>query len=292
MVVESYKLIVGDNRSDDNKSHIISSINRENYMTAEFMKITSEYMKNLVSGKKNALLYAGGPAVHHSDGRNISNLLPFGSIALKSQIGLNIYTIARGFKNFDFDYMNINGNTCASSMHCIYEAYKLIHNEGYDKVIVYASDLVEPSQLLVFEQLGIDIVCGDGLAIIVFSSECENPLCKIDSVSWSWNCDPSPMTVTKEGYIKMMSSLNLENITGIKPHGTGTGRNDEAEGNAIESVGLSNVNSYKYKEEIGHTQGASSAIELCILIDRKISGNTAIFASGLGGFYGGCVAKI
>lgn len=296
MVVESYKFIVGTERSKDNKSHTIKEINRTNYMTQEFMKLSSEYCLSIIGGEKNAILYAGGPAIHHSDGRNINGLLPDGSIAIKSQIGLNIYSIAKNFRNVNFSYANINGNTCASGMHSIYEAYKLIHNEGYDKVIVYASDLVEASQLLVFEQLGIDIVCGDGLAIIVFARECENPIAKVENVHWAWNLDPSPMTVTKEGYGKILNLIidNTLNIDYIKPHGTGTGRNEIAENDALAEKNLNNIPIVKYKEQIGHTQGASAAIELCMVLnDNRIDSNKNILitASGLGGFYGGCIVS-
>lgn len=44
-----------------------------------------------------------------------------------------------------------------------------------------------------------------------------------------------------------------------------------------------------YKEEIGHIQGASTAVEMCMLLDDINKDQRAVvLASGMGGFYRGC----
>ena len=272
MYVEKYMWLAGDIPLDRNK-----------YMTQEYSKHMKEFTES-IKGTNAALLYAAGPAIHHSDSRNFK-CNEFGHVVAKSQVGVNIMNVAKMFKNVEFEYASINANTCASSMYCLYEAKKLL--EVYDKVIIVAMEMTEASQILLFEQLGVEIVCGDGLAVVVLNST--NGIARIDDVTWKWNNDRSPMSVSKEGYLKVLNELDLNDVNVIKPHGTGTDRNDEAENEALLEVGLAAVETKFYKRDIGHTQGASTVVELGMLLDEmKIDNKALLLASGMGGFYGGC----
>ena len=260
-------------------------IDRTKYMTTEFSKYVKEFAESVTG--KGALLYAGGPAIHHSDSRNF-DCNSTGAIVAKSQMGVNVMQIAKLFTNMEFEYVSINANTCASSMYCIYEAKQLIDN-GYEKVVVVALDMVENSELRLFEQLGVDIVCGDGIGVLVFSELSNGSIARIDDVVWKWNNDRSPMSVSSDGYMRVLGQLDLSSISVVKPHGTGTDRNDEAENEALVEVGLGCVEKKMYKQLIGHTQGASTAIELGMLLDDMESETKGlVLASGMGGFYGGC----
>ena len=290
MYLKSYKVITGDLLDSSTKSKTISSLNRDNYMTVEYHKLVKEHIESVSGWGKSALLYAGGPVNHHSDGRNVKGLAKPGTIAIKSQAGMSLFNVAKSFTSVDFEYASINGNTCASSMHSVYEAYKLIHEEDYDTVVVYAADMVEDTQLLLFKQLDIDLVCGDGIAILEFSkNSCDGV--EVEDVAWIWNNDPSPMTVTKEGYLKVLHKLKCDSATFVKPHGTRTGRNDIAENEALAEYYDVIPEMLYYKDEIGHTQGASSAVELGMFADSELVGRCIMLASGLGGFYGGCVVN-
>ena len=272
MYVEKCMWIAGDIELD-----------RTKYMTQEYGKHMKKFAES-VEGTNAALLYAAGPAIHHSDSRNF-NCNSTGIVVAKSQVGVNIINVAKMFKNVEFEYASINANTCASSMYCLYEAKQLL--ETYDKVVIVAMEMTEASQILLFEQLGVEIVCGDGLAIIVLNNT--NGVARIDDVSWKWNNDRSPMSVSKEGYLKVLNELDLNDVSVVKPHGTGTSRNDEAENEALLEVGLAAVETRYYKRDIGHTQGASTAVELGMLLDEmKIDDKALLLASGMGGFYGGC----
>lgn len=258
-------------------------LDRSKYMTQELGKYLKEFAEG-VTGKNVALLYAAGPIIHHSDSRNFE-CNNSGVVVAKSQVGLNVMSVAKMFKNVEFEFVSVNGNTCASSMYSLYEAQRLL--EEYDKVIVVAMEMTEASQILMFEQLGVDVVCGDGLGVLVLNSS--SGIARIDEVVWKWNNDRSPMSVSKEGYLKVLNELALNDIDIIKPHGTGTNRNDEAENEAIDEIGLGHATKKMYKREIGHTQGASTAIELGMLLDEMSSGTKGlVLASGMGGFYGGC----
>lgn len=259
-------------------------VNRAKYMTQEYIKMFQAFAEKVYG--KSAMVYAGGPAIHHSDSRNFEGI-PNENIVIKTQIGFNVMNVAKVFKNAEFDYISINANTCASSMHCLYEAKQLMCN-GYDQVVVVAMDMTENSQLKLFDQLGVDVKCGDGLAIIVLDKH--EGIAKIEDVTWKWNCDKSPMSVSKEGYMKVLNDLDTERVTVVKPHGTGTNRNDAAENEALTEVGLGNVPTKMYKQIVGHTQGASTAVEIGMLLDDMASEDRAlVLASGMGGFYGGCV---
>ena len=272
MYVEKYMWLAGD-----------ITLDRTKYMTQEYGKHMKEFAES-IEGSNAALLYAAGPAIHHSDSRNFT-CNNSGYVVAKSQVGLNIMNVAKMFKNVEFEFANINANTCASSMYCLYEAKQLL--ETYDKVIIVAMEMTEASQILLFEQLGVEIVCGDGLGIVVLNNT--SGVARIDEVSWKWNNDRSPMSISKEGYMKVLNELNLEGIDIVKPHGTGTSRNDEAENEALVEVGLNAVETKLYKKDIGHTQGASTIVELGMLLDEVVVGTKSlVLASGMGGFYGGC----
>ena len=289
MVINSYFFVHGDTRLED-KSHIISTVDRDAYMTNEYAKLSKQYFESLNLKGSTALLVAAGPASHHSESRVFNGNYKNGSVAIKSQASYGMFNIAKLFRNVELDYANINANTCASSMHCIYEAYDLIHNKGFSHVIVIAMEQVEESELLLFRQLNIDLVCGDGFCFMVLSKECENPLAEINSTSFIWNREHHPMFVSKEGYLKLISKLD-NNVDLIKPHGTGTGVNDDAENSAIQEV-FGDIQKIYYKDKIGHTQGASAVLELAMLCDEIKKGTTAMcLASGLGGFYGGCTIR-
>ena len=285
MYIESYKILSSDTK-------LIDGIERDGYMTPQFLRLAKEYLESIVTEGKTALLYAAGPAMHHSDARDVGSTTMDGSIAVKSQIGYNVYNVARACKNAKIEYASSNANTCASSMYSLHEAGRLM-GEGYTDVIVFASDLVEASEELLFEQLGVEISCGDGLAVVHLTKEVtERSVAEISKTAWIWNADRSPMAVSAEGYMKVLDELGVREVDVVKAHGTGTARNNEEELEAIRSsVECDRVVSYKHR--VGHTQGVSALLELCMLIeDEDVEWQTGlVLASGLGGFYGGCVVR-
>lgn len=283
MKISSYKYIKSTECRDG--MMIIPDIDRAGYTTQELGLKVKEHISGIKTNGKTALLIAGGPAIHHSDNKVVNDTYSKGSVVVKSQLGYSAYSIARMF-SVDIDFMSINTNTCASGMYSLYEASGLL-DSGYTDVIVYAADIVDEAQKLLFTQLGIDLVCGDGVVVIHLTNYSEGV--EITEVVWKWNKDSSPMSVTSEGYNRVLKELDLSDIDVVKAHGSGTARNTEAELSSISKyLPLSSV--VEYKSIIGHTQGVSALIELCMLIDDKdVEWNTAIaLASGLGGFYGGC----
>lgn len=285
MFVNKYKIMYSENK-------ILKEVDRNEYMNAEFFRLNKDFCKEIKTEGKTALLYVGGPAMHHSDGRDVMGTSKKSTIAIKSQIGYNIFTVAKMFEHLDIDYISSNANTCASGMHCLYEA-KMLFEQGFEDIIIYGTDLVEDTQLLLFKQLKIDVVCGDGSVVLHLSNKIRSTsIFEITDVKWKFNLDKSPMSVSYEGYKKLLESFNdLQYIDIVKVHGTGTSKNNEAEDKAVQEFGLKNI--IEYKSKIGHTQGISSLLEMMMLYeDSNIEfGRALILASGMGGFYGGCIIK-
>lgn len=282
MKINSYFYKIADSKS--NLGMIIDEINRDQVTYQSYSKITNSYCSNTVplSNGKQALIVVGGPMSTHSDVRNVLNTAKDSAIAVKMIGGYGAYNIARMFKHFNFDLIEIDAMTCASGISAIHKAYSLF-NSGYTDIIVYASDIIEETQLLLFKQLGVDLICGDGVGIIHLTSSGDY---SIFDTSFCWNKDSSPMSVSKEGYCKVASSLKAEGVDLVKMHGSGTSRNTEMEIEAIKDFDCRKI---EYKSEIGHTQGASSIVEICMMLDREEFTKSLVLASGLGGFYGGCI---
>jgi len=282
MFVESYTYHTADVKSE--LFMRIDGIARNKYMTSEYLKKFPDLLGADTVGSV-AFLYAGGPASHHSDIRDINDLSDSGRIVIKGQLGFNAFNLAKKFG--DVQHVSINANTCASSMFSLHEAKALL--KVYDNVIIYAEERVDNALLLLFNQLGVDLVCGDAVAMMhLTSAKTSNTIAEITDTAWGWYPDDSPMGVSKEGYLSVLSKIDCSDVTIVKPHGTGTPRNDAEEDSAIAEV-FPNVEVVKFKPAIGHTQGASALVELCMLLDKYEDSFTGVcMASGLGAMYGCC----
>ena len=282
MKIASYHYVTGSVLTDLGIE--IPNIDRDTVSYMAYKKYTNEYVSKiepLGSGKK-ALIVVGGPMSTHSDVRNVLHTAKDSAIAVKMIGGYGAYNIARMFRKFNFDFIDIDAMTCASGLSAIHKARKLFQ-EGYTDVVLYAVDIIEETQLLLFKQLGIDLLCGDGVGILHLSTEGEYI---IADTTFCYNQDSSPMSVSCEGYSKVVNSLDTSGVDLIKTHGSGTDRNTLEEMKAIEDLDCKKIG---YKQEIGHAQGASSVVEICILLDREKFTKSLVLASGLGGFYGGCI---
>lgn len=271
----------------DGDSVLVEGVDRDALTYLSYKKYTDEYTSTVKPlGSTQALIIIGGPMAQHSDMRNIENTSRDFGLAIKTMIGTSLYQIARMFKNFKFQYATVDAHTCVSGLSAVHTARKLIE-DGYTDVIVYGAELVEESLKLLFRQLGIELVCGDGVICMHFSSNKSNIL--ISDSEFLWNMDTSPMSVSKEGYDRILECFD-KNVDLVKTHGSGTARNTLVENEAVKDA-LGDIKIVAYKDEIGHTQGVSGAIELCMMIDREEFNKAIVLASGLGGFYAGCVVE-
>lgn len=287
MFVKNYFYKKADLRLDD-KSMIISDTleYRNSFMSEIFLKLYGYVLDDLKPKGKVALLYCGGAMEHHSHNRIFSNCSKKANIVIKSQSSYLASKIANKIGNIS--YLSINANTCASSMYALFEAYNLLNFLGFDEVVIYGEEWVEGVELLLFSQFGIDIVCSDGYFVLHLSKDCKEKKAYIKNVSWIYENSKSPFEVTKNGYKEAMKKFINEDINLVKLHGTGTKQNNLAEYEAVKEL-FGKIDTLEYKSKIGHSQGVSSGVELCMLIDDFSNKNILVNASGLGNFYGTCL---
>ncbi|QDF28992.1 hypothetical protein [Halarcobacter anaerophilus] len=289
MQVKKYFYKTADFFNKDKKARYISETlgNRNSYMNEVFYKLYKKEIESLKTTGNTALLYIAGACEHHSASRDCIQVLK-GAMPVKSQLGYIASKTAKRMGNIS--YLSINANACASSLYALKEAKELL-NQGFDDVLIYGEEWVEEVELMLFKQLNIDLVCSDGFFILQLTNNCNNPIATIENVNWIWNNDKSPFEVTKEGYINSMLPFKDKQIDLIKMHGSGTAQNDKAELEAINEL-FENIARIEYKSQIGHSQGVSTGVELCKLLEEQKDKSVLVNASGLGNFYGSCYVRL
>lgn len=281
MKVLSYKYLL------PNESGIIPELERSGYMTPQYINLVQEYLSTVILTGKVAFLYAAGVVLLASEARNTKDKQIYRERALDSSIcikELAAYSMHKWIGSFNgkenIQYANINANTCASSMFSLYEAEQLL-NQGFDQVVIVAEEKTSYNTIRVFDEHKIDLKIGEGLAIIHLG-KATNPADEdITNCQWSYEYNRNPFGVTSTGYAAVFNESDY-----INPHGTGTSINEDAE-----STVYGTIEQLRYKEQIGHTQGVSGLIEVCMILDENIQGNVLCVSSGLGGFYGSCIIR-
>lgn len=255
------------------------SLNDINY------RLYKDEIKKFKTAGRTALLYIGGPLEHHSaSGEHDIRVCKVPPV--KANAGYMASRTAKLFDNVEF--VSINANTCASSMYALYEAKRLLA-EGFEDVIIYGEEWFEFVEEKLFRQIGVGITLSDGFFILHLSRKESDK--KIEAVSWLWHNDRSEMSFSKEGYKKAMAVAEGEPIDLVKVHGSGTDNNTDAEEGAIREL-FGEIEIVNYKKDIGHSQGVSTGVELCMLLDRHQGVKALVNASGLGNFYGSCLLTI
>lgn len=279
----------------DNALYIAETLPlRERYMSDVHIKLYAEELGTFKASStlKSALLYIAGASEHHSLSR-YHQPLPNSSAVVKSQLGYAAHKYALLIGNID--YLSINANACSSAMYALYEAQNLLNKEGFDEVFIVGEEWVEPNELLLYKQLGIGITCGDGFIVARFvkhNQTCftSDPL--FAKATWLFHQESACLNFSKAGYTKVLQNYKYDHIDVVKTHGTGTDNNNEAEDGAIADI-FGDVQKLYYKQTIGHSQGVSALLEICVSIDDETLKNKTILAlaSGLGNFYGGVLYR-
>jgi len=271
----------------------IPDLSREAYTTKAFMSKIK--LPELTTN--TAVLLAGGFNIHQSESRSEGSINPRYLGSVKPQPTSMIikestaYTLHQWIGSLNkpelVTYASINSNTCASSMHSIYEANQLLSLGVCDEVLIIAEEKTSSNTLRIFKEHHIDLLCGDGFAYILLSRKRPKKyLGYISNTKWVYEYNRNPFHTTVEGYAKIIPQGQFNYI---KPHGTGTPTNNAAE---IELLNKKGTKFLFYKDKIGHTQGVSALLELCLTLDNpSVKGEILCLASGLGGFYGSCVLR-
>lgn len=259
----------------------IPELNRKEYMTPQYIDMFYDELCSIKLDGKVAVLYVGGVSMSSCELTEVNTTYKCdveymdNSIVIKSLHSYMMHKyigilIASGN---NVTYANINTDTCASSLYSMYEAEGLLDRGVVDYVVVIAEEKTSRDTMRIFSEHSIPLTVGEGFACIVLGKGNGIGECK-----WEYSYNRNPFLVSAEGYRKVATEAGV-----VKGHKTGTVQNDSAEAEVFgDTVG--------YKDKIGHCQGASGLIEVCMVLDdTELVGRVLCVASGLGGFYGSCV---
>lgn len=280
MYVSSYFYEVSDKELED-RFELIE--NRNQYMNQYYISRFKDKLESISCEGNVGLFYVGGAGVHNSEGRVYEGKFECSLEIEKSGMAirnLQAYMLHRyaGIlsKKNSITYANINSNTCASSIHSVWEAEMLMKAGIIDSAVIVAEEKTNFDTVRIFSEHMIEVKPGEGFACIVLSKEGTGA--RIEDTKWAFSFNSNPFYVSEEGYSKVKSETKL-----VKGHKTGTEQNDKAEELVFGET-------FGYKDRIGHCQGASGLIEVCMVLDEGLD-DVLCVASGLGGFYGSCVVR-
>jgi 3-oxoacyl-[acyl-carrier-protein] synthase I len=177
---------------------------------------------------------------------------------------------------------------CTSSSNALKVAKELINFGAYKNVLVVGADEICKTTIFGFASLGIlsdevstpfqknrkGMNVSEGIGVLLLQDKANNSAVKLVGAGTSSDAyhiaNPEP---NARGAIKAIrnalhdSSLNAAQIDYINAHGTGTQANDSGEAKAIENLFGTSVFVSSSKPNIGHTLGASGAIEAVLCIE-------------------------
>lgn len=269
MRIIDFKHITGTDRQE--RLIAIPELKRDKLAATQFVKLAE---LDIELTRPTAFLYLGGTTVDQSEaGLGTGNGVYFP--AIKSGTSFCGHQWIRQFKNIEhLVHFEVVEGTCAAGVHALYRAQQLLYSMDIDEVIIIGHERITDEVIRSFQELGMDIVCGDGFVYMRLEQGYD-----ISDIKWKWAYNPNPFCFTKENLNTIIPTYR---IGYVKLHGTGTENNTTAEED-LENL----ATPLKYKPEIGHTQGISALIETCmVLADDKVRGRILVTANGFGGYYG------
>lgn len=274
MHIIDYKYIHGT----ENRGNYIAipELNRHTHSAQQFIKLAN---LDITLDKPTAFLYVDGVSLSPSDsGLNpvsIKNYLPKvkGTAAYIAHEWVDIFKGKEHLHKVD-----IMSGTCAAGIQAVYEAQRLLNDGVIEEVIIIGAERITEATLGLFKELQIPIICGDGffyMKLVKHSSE--DPM--VFNPEWKYTHQRNPFMFPREVLDTLIPEYQVDFV---KLHGTGTKSNTDAE-SGLATLGQTRM----YKHIIGHTQGISSLLETCIVLDDPVvSGKILVTANGLGGNYG------
>ena len=176
--------------------------------------------------------------------------------------------------------------SCTSSAQAIGYAYKMLKASMYEKVLVVGFEMFNRLTFEHFQSMNLlsqadkyqpfanptGIILGEGVGCIALSTQpnltfsCE--IFGITTITDNENLTNSSKTALRELLTDCLTKTNLkiENIQGIKVHGVG-GNSDEMEQSVLQEL-FPNTETILVKPYMGHTLGATGALETAFLIEH------------------------
>ena len=210
-----------------------------------------------------------------------------------------------------FDYVATDSVSCISGHSAWNTAYTLLQSERLDAIVVISVDNgLSEEYLHVFGEHKLSKLVdeednpeitkfhlGEACNISVFESEACNRntnneiLAVIKDIHIAAEHHVSPLGISCEGigYEKVMTRVNTDNIDFIKTHSTFSDDND-IENKLIKDI-FGDIRTVNYKLRIGHTMGASTAVETALAIQEE-SGTFLSLGAGMGNVFSSAVVEI
>jgi 3-oxoacyl-[acyl-carrier-protein] synthase-1 len=173
-------------------------------------------------------------------------------------------------------------NACISGTQAIIRGAEIVKSGTYNHVIVIGADCISPFVVSGFQSFKAlsDEMCqpfdlkrkglniGEGAAAVLLSKNQNTKPQILDGCVTNDANHISGPSRTGEGLFrglqKVMSGIDINEISFINAHGTATPYNDEMEAIAFERAGLQNIPINSYKAYFGHTLGAAGVMESII----------------------------
>jgi hypothetical protein len=271
MRIIDYSYIAGTHLRDNIVT--IPELNRTKPAVGQFVKLGDLNVKLTCP---TALICIDGTVTHQSEAGLINALAPY-TVAIKRTSVYAAHEWASSFQNTEWLVsMEIVNGTCAAAIQAVYRARQIIMSAEHDaeEVIIIGHERICTDTVRLFRELGIDVVCGDGLVYMRLGIGFD-----IGRPVWKWAYNKNPFNFTRE---TLDTLIPYYRVGYVKLHGTGTASNTEAE-RGLEEL----ATPLWYKSMIGHTQGISALLETCLILDDpNIRGRILVTANGLGGYYG------
>ncbi len=210
-----------------------------------------------------------------------------------------------------FDYIATDSVSCISGHSAWNTAYTLLQLKRLDAVVVISIDnglseeylhIFGEQKLtkLVDEEDNPEIVkfhLGQGCNISVFESETCNhntnnsilAIIKDMHIAAEYHASPLGISCKGIGYEKVITRVNTDSIDFIKTHSTFSDDND-IESKLIKDI-FGGIRTINYKLRIGHTMGASTAVETALAIQEE-SGTFLSLGAGMGNVFSSAVVEI
>jgi hypothetical protein len=271
MQIIDYKYLYGTEHRDGYIA--IPSLNRIKPATAQFIRLAN---LDVTLRRPTAFFYIDGVSISPSEsGLNDTPREPNFFPVVKSPAGVVIHQWVRTFKNRELiTEVDIMSGTCAAGIQAIARASEYLFKHPDHEVIIIGGERITPDTLRLFRELNIPVTCGDGFVYMRLEAGSQ-----ISDINWLYKFNANPFQFTSEDMANLVPEYSVDFV---KPHGTGTKANTEAE-KPLTDLAPNIV----YKDRIGHTQGVSALLETCMLLDTEhVNGTILVTANGLGGFYG------
>lgn len=269
--IRSYFYEIGENK-DENGDFRLNLESDGLYPHEALREAIKERIKSVKPFGKAAFIYVASPSLGYSEDKTLPTV--------KSNVGYIASCFAREFK-YDFSLLEIDANLCGSGASAIKKAQTLL-NADFDSVAILGANFINPDTKKIFSELKIDMPLCEAYACFILS---KNGFKKeISGANVTANLkDSSPLSVSKEGYLRSLKWAKNLNIYGVKAHATPTKAN-ECEAVAIKTI-FGDIKTLGYKERIGHSLDISALAELGLFLDEDRGGRWLFSASGFGNIY-------